>query len=69
MSTEKRSFIDSLGIMAKTYSLNGIMVGHGGYSEVARQHVEQVQKEAAKQKEQKEQKELDEFSPYNTVNS
>ena len=64
MSTEKRSFMDSLTIMAETFKgLSGVMVGHGGHSEVARQHAEQVKKEAAKQKDS------DEFSPFNTVNS
>ena len=40
MSTDRKSFMNSLTIMAKTFSLNGVMVGHGGYSEVARQHAE-----------------------------
>jgi hypothetical protein len=64
MSTEKRSFMDSLTIMAETFKgLSGVMVGHGGHSEVARQHAEQIKKEVAKQKDS------DEYSPFNTVNS
>ena len=64
MSTDRKTFMNSLTIMAKTFKgLSEVMVGHGGHSEVARQHAEQVKKEAAKQKDS------DEFSPFNTVNS
>lgn len=81
MSTDRKSFMDSLTIMAETFKgLSGVMVGHGGHSEVARQHERQFKtaedffesgRELAREldKKNKNHAVTDEYSPYNTVNS